>query len=101
MGLRRRRFLIAFGLLLLVLLLALRFALEPQRASAFLLSRVGASLGLEITASGAAEYRLRNLVERLINRLKQFRRVATRYEKLARNYEAMLIIAAIRFWLTV
>src|SRR5690606_21021690 len=59
MGLRRRRFLIAFGLLLLVLLLALRFALEPQRASAFLLSRVGASLGLEITASGAAEYRLR------------------------------------------
>lgn len=49
----------------------------------------------------AAEYRLRNLVERLINRLKQFRRVATRYEKLARNYESMLTIAAIRVWLTV
>lgn len=48
-----------------------------------------------------AEYRLRNLVERLINRLKQFRRVATRYEKLAKNYEAMLDIAAIRLWLRV
>ena len=32
-----------------------------------------------------AAYRRRNLVERLINRLKQFRRVATRYEKRATN----------------
>ena len=31
-------------------------------------------------------YRLRNLVERFFNRLKQFRRVATRYDKLARSY---------------
>jgi len=50
---------VAVVLGLLVLLLALRFALQPQRATAFLLSRVGASLGLQITASGAAEYRLR------------------------------------------
>lgn len=40
-------------------------------------------------------YRARNLVERLINRLKHFRRVATRYEKLAVNYLAMVTIAAI------
>src|SRR3954453_13937041 len=33
-----------------------------------------------------AAYRLRNRVERLINRLKQFRRIATRYEKRAANY---------------
>jgi transposase len=46
-----------------------------------------------------AIYRTRNLVERLINRLKQFRRVATRYEKRAKNYEAMLKIAAIKIWL--
>jgi transposase len=46
-----------------------------------------------------AIYRMRNLVERLINRLKQFRRVATRYEKRAENYEAMLTIAAIKVWL--
>lgn len=44
-------------------------------------------------------YRMRNLIERLINRLKQFRRVATRYEKRAENYEAMLTIAAIKVWL--
>ena len=44
-------------------------------------------------------YRMRNRIERLINRLKQFRRVATRYEKRAENYEAMLTIAAIMLWL--
>lgn len=46
-----------------------------------------------------AIYRLRNRVERLINRLKQFRRIATRYEKLADNYMAMLHIGAILLWL--
>jgi transposase len=43
-------------------------------------------------------YRERNVVERAINRLKQFRRVATRYEKRAVNYRAMLTIAAIVLW---
>lgn len=46
-----------------------------------------------------AAYRQRNVVERLIGRLKQFRRVATRYEKRAINYLAMLTIAAITLWL--
>jgi transposase len=44
-------------------------------------------------------YRQRNRVERLFNRLKQFRRIATRYEKRAVNYAAMLTIAAIVLWL--
>jgi transposase len=44
-------------------------------------------------------YRARNRVERLFNRLKQFRRIATRYEKRAANYLAMLHIAAITLWL--
>ena len=44
-------------------------------------------------------YRDRNRVERLINRLKQFRRVATRYEKRAINYLGMLTVAAIILWL--
>jgi transposase len=44
-------------------------------------------------------YRQRNVVERLVNRLKQFRRIATRYEKRAVNYRAMLTIAAITLWL--
>ena len=36
-------------------------------------------------------YRTRNRIERLINRFKQFRRLATRYEKRAENYRAMWI----------
>jgi len=44
-------------------------------------------------------YRERNLIERLINRLKQNRRIATRYEKYAINYLAMLTIASIILWL--
>ncbi len=46
-----------------------------------------------------AIYRTRNLIERLVNRYKQFRRLATRYEKRGENYRAMWIIAAIFLWL--
>lgn len=42
-----------------------------------------------------ARYRERNVVERLMNRLKRWRRVATRYEKRAANYKAMVTFAAI------
>ena len=44
-------------------------------------------------------YRERNRVERLFNRLKQCRRIATRYEKLAANFCAMIKLAATRIWL--
>jgi transposase len=47
----------------------------------------------------ATVYRERNWVERGINRLKQWRRVATRYEKRAANYLGMTLLAAIRLWL--
>jgi transposase len=46
-----------------------------------------------------AIYRMRNRVERLINRMKQFRRLATRYEKRAENYRAMWVIAATLLWM--
>jgi transposase len=46
-----------------------------------------------------ALYRQRSWVERLINRLKQNRRLATRYEKCAANYRAFWLIAAILLWL--
>jgi transposase len=46
-----------------------------------------------------AIYRQRNRVERLFNRFKQNRRLATRYEKRATNYLAMWQIAAILMWL--
>ena len=45
--------------------------------------------------------RARNVVERVVGRLKPFRRIATRYEMRAGNYLAMLHIAAIRLWLRV
>ncbi len=43
-------------------------------------------------------YRQRNKVERMIGRIKEFRRIATRYEKRAVNYAAMLTLAAIFLW---
>jgi transposase len=45
-----------------------------------------------------ALYRQRNRIERCFNRLKQFRRVATRYEKKADNYLAMLTLASMLLW---
>jgi transposase len=44
-------------------------------------------------------YRVRNLVERFFNKIKQCRRVATRYDKLAANYLAFVKLASIRIWL--
>jgi transposase len=44
-------------------------------------------------------YKDRNLVERFFNRLKQFRRIATRYEKLARNFTSMLNLVCAYLWL--
>jgi transposase len=44
-------------------------------------------------------YRQRNQIERLINRLKQYRRIATHYEKHADNYRAMWLIASTILWL--
>jgi transposase len=43
-------------------------------------------------------YRQRNLVERFFNKLKHFRRIATRFDKLARNYLAAVLMAATRLW---
>jgi len=43
-------------------------------------------------------YRQRNLVERFFNKLKHFRRIATRFDKLARNYLAAVLMAAARLW---
>ncbi len=40
-------------------------------------------------------YRRRNLIERLLCRLKNWRRVATRYDRLARNYLASLALISI------
>ncbi len=48
----------------------------------------------------AATYRLRNIIERTFCRLKDFRRIATRYDKLARNYLAgICLVTVICYWI--
>jgi putative transposase len=44
-------------------------------------------------------YKERNIIERFFNRLKQFRRVATRYDKLLANFMGFVKLAAIPIWL--
>ena len=41
-------------------------------------------------------YRARNLIERFFNKIKQYRRFATRYDELAANYLAFVQLASIR-----
>ena len=49
-------------------------------------------------AFDAHAYKRRNLIERMFCRLKDFRRVATRYDKLAVNYSATVHLAALVLW---
>jgi transposase len=46
-------------------------------------------------------YRQRNLVERFFCKLKHFRRVATRYDKLATNFLAAVALASARLWMRI
>ena len=55
--------------------------------------RPGRPPSFDITTAG------RNVVERCVNRLKQWRGIATRYEKRAVNYRAAVVIAALMIWL--
>ena len=44
-------------------------------------------------------YKERNIIERMYGKLKHFRRVATRYDKLATSYMSFVLVAAIYLWL--
>lgn len=46
-----------------------------------------------------AAYRERNRIERTIGRLKQYRAIATRYEKLGAAFDALIAVAVILLWL--
>ena len=46
----------------------------------------------------AVAYRARNMIERAFCRLKDFRRIATRYDKLAQNFMSAIAIAAVILW---
>jgi Transposase and inactivated derivatives len=45
------------------------------------------------------QYKQRNVIERFIGKLKENRRVATRYDKKASHYEAFVVLAALKSWL--
>ena len=53
----------------------------------------------KVPAFSAFLYRYRNLVERFFSKLKHFRAVATRFEKHAANYLALVKLAASRIWM--
>ena len=44
-------------------------------------------------------YKERNLIERFFNKIKHFRRIATRYEKTALSFAAMLFLVGAIIWL--
>ena len=51
-----------------------------------------------VPAFDKAVYRLRNLIERAFSHLKDWRRVATRYDKLARNFRTTVALASMIIW---
>jgi transposase len=57
------------------------------------------ALGVAAPGLRPGRYRQRNQVERLMNRRKQFRAVATRFDQLAERYAATVAMADIFIWL--
>jgi transposase len=100
-------------------ILAVPILLEGQRPKAVLadraydanslrqhLERIGATAVIPSTRSRKTPiphdpiiYKLRNRIERCFNKLKHFRRFATRYDRLANHYLAFIHLAAIMLWL--
>lgn len=74
---------------------ALREALKAAGAKAVIPSTATRARAI---AYDKQLYKKRNLIERMFCRLKDFRRIATRYDKLARNFLAAAHIAAIVTW---
>ena len=79
---------------------------DKARAVLDLIRRSGAEPAIPSTSQRTvrrsvdmAIYRQRNLVERFFCKLKNFRRVATRFDKLARNFLAAVLLASTRLWL--
>ncbi len=73
----------------------LRSALSRKGSRAVIPSRANAKAPHTLDRS---LYAKRNLIERAFNRLKDYRRLATRFDKLARNFAAAVALIALRIW---
>ena len=71
----------------------------PERSDQIARRKAKGPQGGRPPAFDAGIYRHRNRVERAFNRLKQYRAVATRYDKLKQRYEATVTVASIMIWL--
>ena len=67
----------------------------PQRRDQRQQRRAKGRKGGRPPGFGRAAYRRRSIAERCVNRLKPWRGIATRYEKRALNYRALVVIAAL------
>ncbi len=74
-------------------------AVIPERADQVAGRRRRGSAGGRPPAFDSEQYKNRNVVERCFSRLKQFRAIATRFDKLAARYLAGLRIASLILWL--
>ena len=76
---------------------SLRALLERQGTAAVIPSRTCRKAALPFDAE---TYKERNVIERMFCRLKDYRRIATRYDKLAQNFLAALcLVAALCYWI--
>jgi transposase len=75
---------------------ALRQAIADKQARAVIPNNPSRSIKYPLDTD---LYRQRHLIECCFSKLKQFRRVATRYEKTARNFRAVIAIAAAILWM--
>jgi transposase len=75
---------------------ALRAAADQKRAWANIPAKANRK---ESFAFSGWLYRQRNMVERFFNKLKQFRGIATRYDKNPLNFLAAIKIVATRIWI--
>ncbi len=73
--------------------------ISPEREDAKKRRLAKGAKGGRPPACDAQAYKGRNVIERCLNRLKDFRAVATRYDKRGRNYRAGVFLAAIILWL--
>jgi transposase len=71
----------------------------PQRADQKSGRARRGSRGGRPPAFDPASYRRRNIVERCFAQLKQYRAIATRYDKTALSYQAMIDLATLKLWL--